>query len=385
MDLDAYVTAHHAQWARLEELAGRHRLTGAEADELLDLYQRTSTHLSVVRSASPDPSVVTYLSTLLAQARLSAGGRILRPGRTCRPVLHPYLPRRPVPTAPVVGDDGGRQRRRGGLRGRWTFAHPEVYTSLLTPEEIQARSGPTSRTTTPSSPPGVRDGGLDQQRVGVGACIVFGVLGSRSSGCCQNILNVAVIGGMMISHGRAGLFFGLVLPHGLLELTAVFIAGGGGAADVLGVGRARPPDPAQSFAAEGRTAIGIAIGPRGSCCSSAASSRGSSRRRPADLCPDRHRGARRGGVLRVCLRPRAPGRAEGVTGDVDPVDRRRRAGRLTAGRPLSAQSRRDVRVLRTGGVEPCGPWSVGRVAGGPGGAGGGGGGGQRRPWRFRAR
>ena len=75
MDLDAYVAAHHHQWARLEELVGRRRLTGVEADELLDLYQRVSTHLSVVRSASPDPSVVAHLSSLIARARLATAGR----------------------------------------------------------------------------------------------------------------------------------------------------------------------------------------------------------------------------------------------------------------------------------------------------------------------
>ena len=46
MDLDAYVAAHRAEWDRLEELSRRRRLTGAEADELVDLYQRVATHLS---------------------------------------------------------------------------------------------------------------------------------------------------------------------------------------------------------------------------------------------------------------------------------------------------------------------------------------------------
>ena len=32
----------------------------------------------------------------------------------------------------------------------------------------------------------------------------------------------------MIRHDRGGLFWGLILPHGLLELTAVFVAGGVG-------------------------------------------------------------------------------------------------------------------------------------------------------------
>jgi hypothetical protein len=36
VDLDAYVLAHHADWTRLEELLGRRRLDGEEADELVE-------------------------------------------------------------------------------------------------------------------------------------------------------------------------------------------------------------------------------------------------------------------------------------------------------------------------------------------------------------
>ena len=42
----------------------------------------------------------------------------------------------------------------------------------------------------------------------------------------QNALNVGVAGGLMAANGKLGLFFGLILPHGLLELTAVFVAAG---------------------------------------------------------------------------------------------------------------------------------------------------------------
>ena len=93
---------HRAQWARLEELAGRRRLTGAEADELLDLYQRVSTHLSVVRSASPDPSVVTYLSSLLARARGRLGRRPHLDVGGPRWASSP-APSRPRSTAPAGG------------------------------------------------------------------------------------------------------------------------------------------------------------------------------------------------------------------------------------------------------------------------------------------
>ena len=39
-----------------------------------------------------------------------------------------------------------------------------------------------------------------------------------------NAANAGVEGGLMIAHGRGGLFFTLILPHGMLELTAVFLA-----------------------------------------------------------------------------------------------------------------------------------------------------------------
>jgi hypothetical protein len=73
VDLDAYVLAHHAEWERLEALTRKRRLDGHESDELVERYQRVATHLSVVRTASPDATVITYLSLLLSRARNRAG------------------------------------------------------------------------------------------------------------------------------------------------------------------------------------------------------------------------------------------------------------------------------------------------------------------------
>lgn len=44
----------------------------------------------------------------------------------------------------------------------------------------------------------------------------------------QNALNGGVIGGLMAAHGLSGEFWGLILPHGMLELSAVFLAAGVG-------------------------------------------------------------------------------------------------------------------------------------------------------------
>ena len=75
MDVDAFVLAHRPTWDRLEELIKRRsKLTGAEVDELVDLYQRVSTHLSMVRSASADSVLVGRLSGLVARARSAVTG-----------------------------------------------------------------------------------------------------------------------------------------------------------------------------------------------------------------------------------------------------------------------------------------------------------------------
>ena len=78
MDLDAYVAAHRADWQRLETLLARasrpRRLSGGEVDEVVDLYQRVATHLSVVQSAGPDPQLIGRLSTLVARARGTVAG-----------------------------------------------------------------------------------------------------------------------------------------------------------------------------------------------------------------------------------------------------------------------------------------------------------------------
>src|SRR2546429_460771 len=69
MDLDAYVSEHAGQWRRLEQLTGKRRLGAPEVDELISLYQRTGTHLSVIRSRSPDPALVARLSRIVLSAR----------------------------------------------------------------------------------------------------------------------------------------------------------------------------------------------------------------------------------------------------------------------------------------------------------------------------
>jgi uncharacterized membrane protein SpoIIM required for sporulation len=76
----------------------------------------------------------------------------------------------------------------------------------------------------------------------------------------QNALNLGVIAGFMFDAGKADVLFGLLTPHGLLELTAVFLAGSAGMRlgwSVVSPGN-RPRG--QVLAEQGRAVVAVAVG-----------------------------------------------------------------------------------------------------------------------------
>ncbi|MCL2787772.1 MAG: stage II sporulation protein M, partial [Micrococcales bacterium] len=73
-----------------------------------------------------------------------------------------------------------------------------------------------------------------------------------------NAANVGALGGLMVSYGAGNVFFSLILPHGMLELTCVFVATAAGARLLwaLLVPGARPR--ARALGEEGRAIAGVA-------------------------------------------------------------------------------------------------------------------------------
>lgn len=262
MDLDAYVLANGHEWARLEELVGRRRLSGPEIDEFVERYQRVATHLSVIRSSAPDPSLVAYLSSLLARARTrSAGSRVA----TWSGVANFFTNRFPAALY--------RLRRWwltclvvnivvAAVMTWWLLAHPTVEQSLLTPEQVDDLVNHDFEHYYSEYAATHFAAQVWINNAWVAAlCLAFGVLGAPVVYLLfNNVANLAVIASIMIRHDHAGHFFGLILPHGLLELTAVFVAGGVGLRLFWSWVEPGSRTRAQSFAQEGRTAVTVALG-----------------------------------------------------------------------------------------------------------------------------
>ena len=262
VNLDALVAAHSAQWSRLDELSRRRRLTGGEADELLDLYQQVSTHLSLIRSGEADPTLIRHLSTILSRARVTLAGR----GSSTWADLGAFF----VRTFPAALY---RLRRwwlatlalnlvAALLVAWWTVEHPQVYTSVMSRAQIDAYVGTDFENYYREFPHHEFATLVWVNNAWVAAqCIVFGVLGLPVVYVLwQNTLNLGVIGALMASHDRPSLFFGMILPHGLLELTAVFVAGGAGLWLFWSWIEPGPRPRSVAFAEAGRTVIAIALG-----------------------------------------------------------------------------------------------------------------------------
>jgi uncharacterized membrane protein SpoIIM required for sporulation len=263
VDLDAYLLRHEPEWDRLTELTGkRGELTGDEADEVVDLYQRVSTHLSVVRSTASDPVLEARLSTLVASARSLVTGVTLPVWQTIGHFVAAGFPaavyqarRWWIPLAVI-------NVAVAFLVGWRVITTPGLGESLLSDAEVKQLVEHDFAAYYAENPAAdfAFQVWLNNAEV-TAICLVMGVLIVPVLVLLwMNIANVGAIGGFMVSAGRADVFYGLLLPHGLLELTIIFVAAGAGLR--LGWSWIAPGarTRSQALATEGRAVGALAIG-----------------------------------------------------------------------------------------------------------------------------
>ncbi|MDQ1289070.1 MAG: hypothetical protein QG622_2636 [Actinomycetota bacterium] len=262
VDLDAFVTVHGPEWARLDTLSRRRRLSGEDADELVRLYQRAATHLSVVRSSAPDQALAAQLSRTVAGARSAiAGGH--------EPLV------REVSRFVTVSFPAAVYRARAAVLGAtvftlvvafvmafWLLADPRVEATLGSEAEIRRLVEVDFERYYSEHAAGSFAAKVWTNNAWVAAqCIAFGVTGVMPVYVLfMNAVNLGAVGGLMAAHDRLSLFFGLLLPHGLLELTAVFVAAGAGMRLAWAWISPGPLPRARAMAVEGRSMITVALG-----------------------------------------------------------------------------------------------------------------------------
>jgi uncharacterized membrane protein SpoIIM required for sporulation len=268
VDVDRFIARNERDWYRLEQLSATarrspKRLAPDELDELVALYQRASGHLAHARAAFDDPGLLARLNRVVGDANATLYGR----GGRSRSSLRRFLTRS-FPAAVWVS-------RRFALAaaaclfvpaiamGAW-LANSDEALDVAIPRDQQENlvasefedyysSAPASQFSTAVL--------VNNIQVSIMA-FALGVLGCLPTAALlvYNGLHVGILGGLFVAEGRAGTFFGLILPHGLLELSAVVLTAAAG----LRIGWALlvPGDRRRgdALAEEGRRSVVVVLG-----------------------------------------------------------------------------------------------------------------------------
>ncbi|WP_173922192.1 stage II sporulation protein M [Agromyces sp. Marseille-P2726] len=262
MDLDALASARRADWERLDALARSGRLDGPGADELIERYQAAASDLSLVQTTAGSTALGDRLSISLARARLRFTGT-------------PENPLRQFTRFAVDGLPAALYRLRwltlavavatvavAALYAWWVAADPRVLATLGTEEEFRQLAEEGFVAYYSENPAASFAGAVWTNNAWIAAqCVAFGILGVWVPWVIlQNAQNLGLTAAIMFAYDEADTFFLYIAPHGLLELTCVFVAAAAGLrifwAWVAPGSRSR----AQALAEDARALFSVAIG-----------------------------------------------------------------------------------------------------------------------------
>ena len=237
MDIDAFVATHQYSWNRLGDLTRRARklssVTPDDLDELVGLYQRAGSHLAHARiEYGADEAVVGRLTYLVGEAHGVLYGR--RETDVRRAVVR-FL---------VLSFPAAVWRIRRFIvvatlltivpwivMLAWISVSPDAFDLTGDPAVTQSyidndfeqyySSQPAQNFTSQVFLNNVRVGVL-AFAAGILLCVFTALI------LVYNGANVGIAGGLFTHVGEWERFWGLILPHGLLEISAVIVSGAAG-------------------------------------------------------------------------------------------------------------------------------------------------------------
>lgn len=268
MRVEELVAEHGEAWDRLDDLAHRasrraSRLTGEEIDELTSLYLLTSSHLAWLRTHHPGLPVVTRLTTAVGLAngaiygaRRGAWTAFLTFFSTAFPAaVWFHRGRIAIAALALLGS--------AVAIGTW-LANSDAAIEASADETTRAAylesefedyysSAPAEQFSTEVFINNVQvafyafAAGIT---LGIGTLVILVFNGAIGG----------VAGGLFHHAGQAEVFWGLILPHGLLEISAIIVAGAAGLG--LGWSIVAPGDRSRvaSLSEEGARSVTIVIG-----------------------------------------------------------------------------------------------------------------------------
>lgn len=268
MDIDTYLAKNSKDWQRLQELTkgGRRKLSKRSAGELRELtalYQKASSELSYSRSHYADPALTAYLSTLVNRAGHVIYGTRKRSWRNAISFFTVTFPaanwhmRQMIAVSALL-------MMLPALAGSVFIANNDEARNAAMPPVLQKQYIEKDFESYYRSEEASQFSAEVFTNNAVVAVIAFagGVFFGLPTiyALVINGFNVGLAGGLFASVGQLDKFFGLILPHGLLELTCVVLAGAAGLH--LGWAMINPGNRTRAMALgeEGRRVVTVVLG-----------------------------------------------------------------------------------------------------------------------------
>ena len=268
MDLDRFLATNGPLWDRLGALAkrggrGGDKLSAEEIDELVRLYQRTSSHLSFVRTYYRDPALTARLTGLVATAGAVVYGTRPKSLRALGRFFTATFPGALWHNRRFIAVSAALFFLPALAIGVWLSGSPRAIEAVAPPALREAYLNEDFESYYSSRPASEFAAQVTTNNIQVGFLAfaggaVFAV--PTALVLVYNGANLGVPAGLFAAAGQNAKFYGLILPHGLLELSAVVIAGSAGLR--LGWSLIDPGDRprAAAFTEEGRRSVTIVLG-----------------------------------------------------------------------------------------------------------------------------
>ena len=262
MDLDALTAARREEWARLDELSRSRRLSGREVDELVTRYRAASADLADVKTSAGRTPHGDHVSTMLARARLRLTGG---PENVVRQIPRFFALQLPaalyrirwitliIAVAFVIV---------ATVVAVWISRDPALVASLGSRLQLEQYAQNEFTEYYSENPAAVFAGTVWTNNAWIAAqCVMFGITGFWPiMVLVQNAVGVGTAAAVMASFGRTDVFFLYILPHGMLELTCIFVAGAAGLRIFWAWVAPGPRSRGESLAEAGRSLATVAIG-----------------------------------------------------------------------------------------------------------------------------
>lgn len=262
MDIDAYTAMRRPRWHRLAQLNRQPHPSGAEIDELMELYRLASSDLAAVTSNAADPDVVMELTRLVADSRRRIGSARSGARKSFVSFFTVSLPLAIYRIGWLFLATLAFSIVVAVFTGFWIVAHPEVMSSLGTDLELKtyAEDAFASYYSNYPAPDFAAQVWTNNARLAVLTIATFFTGFVPVYLLVSNFASVGVAGAIMYKYGSLSVFFGLITPHGILELSCLVLSTAAALRLLWSILVPGEVSRAVSFAKAGREFVPIAVG-----------------------------------------------------------------------------------------------------------------------------